>query len=382
MGAGTPFNPGIVAVALYLRFTHAISYQRLCRLFAHLFGLTISEGALDAIFPRAKPCFDSETVAILARLRRSRAICSDETSVRIDDKTFWNWVFQNDAVVIHVIRKSRGAAVVTEVMDGHRPAIWVSDLYGAQQGHADAWQVCVAHQLRHYQFAIDAGDSVFAPRMKALLLRAGAVARRRHDLAKTTRREYRRRLDNNLGAIMALAPKIATASACENAMAKSGATSSHSSSTANCRPTTTAPSVNSAQRPPIASHRWLPLRLGCRSLCRSPIRHRNRWPPRRRRLCCRPQYPIRAGGPRTGLSRYKVSAARMNKNRKSKASQTTDQGAPDKNIAEPSRAIPPGFRRSRDPRTPRGSAQRRTGSADEAGCSRSSSAPAGHGRSR
>ena len=207
MEEGSPFSPSILAVALYLRFTHAISYKRLSRLFANLYALTISEGALDAMFRRAKPCFDNQTAAILARLRRSRVVCSDETSVRISGKTCWNWVFQNDAVVIHVIRKSRGAAVVTEVMDGHRPAIWVSDLYGAQQGHADAWQVCLAHQLRNCQFAIDAGDSVFAPRMKALLLRAVVIARRRHDLAETTRREYRRRLDNNLDAIMALAPE-------------------------------------------------------------------------------------------------------------------------------------------------------------------------------
>jgi len=48
-------------------------------------------------------------------------------------------VFQNSKVVIHVIRSSRGAGVVAEVLDGHRPALWVSDLYGAQQGHAEAW---------------------------------------------------------------------------------------------------------------------------------------------------------------------------------------------------------------------------------------------------
>ena len=59
-------------MALYLRFTHAISYQRLRRLFEHLFGLSISEGALDALFRRAKPAFDDATSAILARLRRSR----------------------------------------------------------------------------------------------------------------------------------------------------------------------------------------------------------------------------------------------------------------------------------------------------------------------
>jgi transposase len=109
-------------------------------------------------------------------------------------------------VVIHVIRNSRGAGVVGEVMDGHRPAIWVSDLYSAQQGHAADWQICLAHQLRDCQFAIEAGDAIFAPRMKALLLRAFVVARRRHQLAASTRRQYRQRLERDLDAVMALLP--------------------------------------------------------------------------------------------------------------------------------------------------------------------------------
>jgi transposase len=206
MEQGSPFSTNIAALAIYLRFTHAISYQRLTRLFLHLFGLRISEGALDAMLQRAKPCFDNEVLAILARLRRSRIVCSDETSVRVDGRTHWNWVFQNDQVVIHVIRNSRAASVVTEVMAGHRPSIWVSDLYSAQQGHADLWQVCLAHQLRDCKYAIEAGDAIFAPRMKALLLRAVVLARRRKELAGSTRRTYQCRLDRELDAIMALAP--------------------------------------------------------------------------------------------------------------------------------------------------------------------------------
>jgi len=126
--------------------------------------------------------------------------------VRIDGHGCWNWVFQNAEVVIHVIRRSRGASVVAEVMDGHRPTIWVSDLYGAQRGHADAWQICLAHQLRDCRYAIEAGDTIFAPRMKALLLRAVVLARRHRHLAETTRREYRRRLEHALDAIIALMP--------------------------------------------------------------------------------------------------------------------------------------------------------------------------------
>jgi transposase len=203
---GTPFSINIVALAMYLRFVHAVSYQRLSRMLLDLYALRISEGALDAAFRRATPRFDADVAAILARLRRARVIGSDETSVRVGGRTRWNWVFQNNDVVIHVIRNSRGAGVVGEVMNGHRPTIWVSDLYGAQQGHADTWQVCLAHQLRDCQYAIEAGDAVFAPRMKALLLRAVLLARRHRELAVSTRREYRRRLEHALDAVMALAP--------------------------------------------------------------------------------------------------------------------------------------------------------------------------------
>jgi transposase len=97
----------------------------------------------------------------------------------------------------------------------------VSDLYGAQQGHADPrvkcpgtclWQVCLAHQLRDCKFAISgsspgtAGDAIFAPRMKALLLRAVVLARRRAGLAESTRRTYQQRLDRELDKNMTLAP--------------------------------------------------------------------------------------------------------------------------------------------------------------------------------
>ncbi len=201
---GSPFSLNIMALALYLRVIQNISYQRLVRLFHDLFGLVISEGALDALFKRAKPRFDAEVAAILSRLRKSRVVYSDETSVRVGGKNWWNWVFGNDEIVLHVIRPSRGREVAEQVLDGHRPAIWVSDLLGSQQGHAAEWQICLAHQLRDCQYAIDAGDTVFAPRMKPLFLRAFAIARRRDTLAASTLRAYKGRIERELDAIMAL----------------------------------------------------------------------------------------------------------------------------------------------------------------------------------
>src|SRR5215211_7538044 len=71
---------------------------------------------------------------------------------------------------------------------------------------ADLRQVCLAHQLRDLRYAIEAGDTVFAPRLKALLLRAVVLARRRHALRASTRLEYRRRLERELDRVLALQP--------------------------------------------------------------------------------------------------------------------------------------------------------------------------------
>ena len=203
---GSPYGGSIASMAMYLRYSHAIGYQRLSGLFDHLFGLKISEGALANLFRRVKPRFEDQVAGILARLRGSRLICSDETSARVNGRNQWEWVFQNAAVAVHVIRPSRGRAVVAEVLAGHRPTIWVSDLYGAQRGWAERWQLCLAHQLRDCQFAIEAGDTVFAPPLKRLILRAVAIGRRRAALADTTLLQYRQALDRRMDAVMAGQP--------------------------------------------------------------------------------------------------------------------------------------------------------------------------------
>jgi transposase len=98
------------------------------------------------------------------RLRSARLVGSDETGARVNGKTQWEWVLQNDQVCLHVIRPTRGKTVIDSVMDGHQPQVWVSDLFSAQAAHpAQDWQVCLAHQLRDCQYAIDAGDALFAP---------------------------------------------------------------------------------------------------------------------------------------------------------------------------------------------------------------------------
>ena len=50
---GSPFGPGIEALILHLHITQAVSFERLARMMAEVFGLTISEGAITNILARA-----------------------------------------------------------------------------------------------------------------------------------------------------------------------------------------------------------------------------------------------------------------------------------------------------------------------------------------
>ena len=68
-------------------------------------------------------------------------------------------MFQSTPASYHVIAPTRGAQVIDEFLDGAKPEVWVSDLAKAQLGApAAAHQICLAHQLRDLQYAIEADE--------------------------------------------------------------------------------------------------------------------------------------------------------------------------------------------------------------------------------
>jgi transposase len=133
-------------------------------------------------------------------------VCSDETSARVTGKTWWEWVFVGTLAVLHVIRPSRGKAVVQALFGEIRPMVWVSDMLGSQRGHGVAWQVCLAHLLRDANYAVECGDTAFSAPFKLLLLRAIAIGRRRDGLKDTTLAQYLADLERRLNRLMAAVP--------------------------------------------------------------------------------------------------------------------------------------------------------------------------------
>ncbi|RZF61131.1 IS66 family transposase [Sphingomonas populi] len=202
MPPGTPFGPGIRSLLTYLHHSHHVSFERLSRIAAELFGLVISEGAIANIFRRMSQDMTAATKAIGDKLLSARIIASDETTTRTNGITQWQWVFISDTAVLHKIAPRRARSVAEEVLGDHQPDVWVSDRYAGQQELGKAHQVCLAHVLRDVQYAIDCGDTIFAPKIRDHLRWAIRVGKRRHQLKPSTLASYAARADTKLSQLM------------------------------------------------------------------------------------------------------------------------------------------------------------------------------------
>ena len=122
--AGSPFGPGLSALIIHLHVTQAISFQRLARLMAEVFGVTISEGAIANILARAQAPLIAAVQPLAQAVRTSPVVGSDETSARVGGKTWWQWVLLSSTAIYHVIADTRAAGVVTDFLSGVQPEVW------------------------------------------------------------------------------------------------------------------------------------------------------------------------------------------------------------------------------------------------------------------
>jgi len=200
---GRMFGSNLEQVVLYLHYAHPLSYGRVQRILSDLYGLKISRGALVNVVKRAKEHLKRGADAIHRQLMQSSVIGSDETTARVDGLKYWQWVFQTPQLAYHVIRPSREAQVLRDVMGDVQPEVWVSDVLSSQMCHpANSYQICLAHQVRDLQYEIDTHHCQWAKQIQTLFYDAMTLHRQRDDLDpdifKPQRQDYETRLDQIL----------------------------------------------------------------------------------------------------------------------------------------------------------------------------------------
>lgn len=177
------FGPGVHSLLSYFNGTHHIAQQRLQQVMQVVFGLEISAGAIANSLQRTARKLSIPARDILRDLRRSAVIGSDETGVRVEGENWWLWVLQNPQASYFAAADTRAGIVLEALMFDAVAEVWCSDLFSAQlTAPARRFAVCNAHYLRKLQYAIDAGDKIFAPAFQFLLREALQLARARDDL--------------------------------------------------------------------------------------------------------------------------------------------------------------------------------------------------------
>lgn len=150
------FGPNLEATVVFYKQTQHLSYARLVETMRELHGVSLSEGTIAAIVKRAGVKAAPVAEAIKQQVITGEVIRSDETSARVKARNWWQWVFIGEQSVYHTIVPTRSAAQITEVMGQLAVKIWVSDCFSAQlKAPAEVFQLCLAHQLRDLQKALD-----------------------------------------------------------------------------------------------------------------------------------------------------------------------------------------------------------------------------------
>ncbi len=152
---------------------------------------------------RAQGRFADGRAQAVAALRRADGVASDETGVRIEGSNAYHWVFHSPQAVVHQAAPTRAASVVREMMDGHRPAVWLSDRYTAQQGHGAAHQTCLAHLARDVAYAVEVSEDPVPWRLQLWLNAVFALSGQVTTLSASTLSAKRRTLERQLAGILA-----------------------------------------------------------------------------------------------------------------------------------------------------------------------------------
>src|SRR5215213_2489783 len=202
------FGPRVEALLGYLHERHHVGYERLVEVCRDLFGLRISEGAIDnalrRLAERARPTYE----AIGAEVRAGPVIGSDETGARVAGKTAWQWVFQTPEASYHVIVPRRNAEVIAAFLGEARPEGWVSDLWSPQlRVDAATHQICLSHQIRNLTYAVEADGytgRVWAIELRHLLGRAIHLHGIRDTLTPDSFTRRRRRIENAVDRLVSL----------------------------------------------------------------------------------------------------------------------------------------------------------------------------------
>jgi transposase len=142
------FGINTIAQATLLKYEDRLPHRKIRDALKRLHNLDISPGTILDLTRRAADAVQSEYKAILERVRDAEILYVDETSIDVQGKNHWIWIFTTPSETFVVIRKSRGMKVLVEVLTRKFKGIIVYDGWKPYAKFTKRLQRCWAHLLR------------------------------------------------------------------------------------------------------------------------------------------------------------------------------------------------------------------------------------------
>lgn len=142
------FGNNTIAQATLLKYEDRLPHRKIQAALKRQYGLSISPATILDLTRRAADAVQSEYDAILSRIREARTLYVDETSIEVQGKKHWIWVFTTPSETFVAIRKSRGMNVLEEILGKGFEGTIVCDGWKPYAKFTNHIQRCWAHLLR------------------------------------------------------------------------------------------------------------------------------------------------------------------------------------------------------------------------------------------
>ena len=142
------FGNNTIAQVALLKYGDRLPHRKIQDTLKRVYGLVISPATILDLTRRAADAVQSEYDAILNRIRNAPILYIDETSIDVQGRNHWIWVFTTPAETFIVIRKSRGMKVLLEILTRKFKGTIVCDGWKSYSGFTNRIQRCWAHLLR------------------------------------------------------------------------------------------------------------------------------------------------------------------------------------------------------------------------------------------
>jgi len=157
------FKERITALVTYMKAVDHASFSTIRKFIRDVLGEKVSRGYLRKVVAKASAALDAPYGELLDRLPLEQALNVDETGHKENGGKFWTWVFRAELYVLFKIEKSRGSAVLIDLLGKEFNGVLGCDYFSAYHKYMNDFnitvQFCIAHLIRDIKFLTGLPDA-------------------------------------------------------------------------------------------------------------------------------------------------------------------------------------------------------------------------------